>query len=89
MGFEFNKIGLINPGASPEEQNALRPWVMPTASAAVHFWRGNTPMEVNVKYGFGALQSYQTNQFGQALPTGSRNTRARSIKLTFVYLMNY
>lgn len=89
LGFEFNKIGLINPGASEEEQNALKPWVMPTASAAVHFWRGNSPMEVNVKYGFGSLQSYQTDQFGQPLVTGERTTRANSIKLTLVYLMNY
>ncbi|MEY2924406.1 MAG: hypothetical protein RLZZ337_954 [Bacteroidota bacterium] len=89
FGMEFNKIGLFSPGATEEEQNALKPWVMPVASAGVHFWRGNTPMEVNVKYGFGPIEYYQTDKFGQPLLAGTRTTRASSIKLTFVYLMNY
>jgi len=89
VGFEINKIGIIAPGASELEQDAMRAWVMPSASAAVHFWRGTSPMEVNVKYGFGPISEYRTDKYGQVLSQGPRSTRASSIKLTFVYLMNY
>lgn len=89
FGFEVNKIGIIAPGASEAEQNGLRPWVMPSASLGIHFWRGSSPMEVNAKYGFGPLDEYRIDKFGQFLNEGPRTTRASTLKLTFVYLLNY
>ncbi|MBT8327995.1 MAG: hypothetical protein KJP21_09755 [Bacteroidia bacterium] len=88
-GIEMNKIGLINPGSSQEERDASKAWFMPTVCGGVHFWRGSTPMEVNVKYGFGALQTYTHDKFGTKLSGNGRQTRANSIKLTLIYLMNY
>ena len=88
-GVEMNKIGLINPGSSFEEREATKAWVMPTIAGGVHFWRGGSPMEVNVKYGFGRVQSYTVDKFGNKLSGFGRETRASSLKLTLIYLMNY
>jgi hypothetical protein len=88
-GLEMNKIALINPGATLEEQQLNKAWIMPAVTGGVHFWRGSSPMEVNVKYGFGKLQSYRRNKYNQIITSGERFTKASSIKLTFIYLMNY
>lgn len=87
-GIELNKIGIINIGGSLEESNARTSWVMPVVAGGVHFWRGASPMEVNLKYGFGKKESYNYDKYGQPL-TIPRITRASSIKLTFIYLLNY
>lgn len=86
-GFEVNKIGIVNFG-SFEEANSNPAWIMPTVAGGIHFWRGNSPMEVNFKYGFGAKDTYRFDKFGTFL-SAPRVTRASSIKLTFIYLTNF
>lgn len=86
-GFEVNKIGIVNFG-SFEEANSNPAWIMPTVAGGIHFWRGNSPMEVNFKYGFGGRDTYRFDKFGSVL-AAPRTTRASSIKLTFIYLTNF
>ena len=91
-GLEFNKIGLINLTAESKKYN--KGFVLPSFSAGVTFMRGNSPMEINFKYAFGELRSQETDTQDDPLKDNSgvlykRSTRAQSIKLSFVYLMNY
>lgn len=86
-GFELNKVALIN--NSGEDPSTAKAWIMPTVSGGIHFWRGSSPMEVNVKYGFGRLQEYSVDRYNRRLLSGSRTTRASSFKLSFTYLLNY
>ncbi len=88
-GAELNKIALFSPNVETKDQDLNKAWIMPAVTGGVHFWRGSSPMEVNIKYGFGRIQSYTHDRYGQPLSTGERFTRANSIKLTFIYLMNY
>ncbi len=88
-GVEYNKLALIATDEDKRVKEANRGWIMPTFSGSVHFWRGNSPIEVNFKYGHGIVSTYRTNAQGFPLPDGERITRANSIKLSFVYLLNY
>jgi hypothetical protein len=85
-GYELNKIGVLNFG---EDRNPdlNRAWIMPTVALGVHFYRGSSPMEVNLKYGFGPIQNQKIDNFGNPIP-GRRTTRANSIKLSFTYLLD-
>lgn len=85
-GYELNKIGVLNFG---EDRNPdlNRAWIMPTVALGVHFYRGSSPMEVNLKYGFGPIQNQKIDNFGQPI-LGRRKTRANSIKLSFTYLLD-
>lgn len=85
-GLEFNKLALINQG-NFEQKEFNKGWVMPVVSGSVHFWRGASPLEVNLKYGFGEPRSYNIDKFGS--PISTRTTNAFSFKLSFVYLVNY
>lgn len=87
-GFEWNKIGIINLSTEPEPSGINKPWVMPVISLGAHFYRGYTPLEVNLKYGFGKLQNQYLDGFGNALDVGVVTTRANSLKLSLVYLLN-
>jgi hypothetical protein len=87
-GLELNKIGLFdfqNQGQGSEEvpNNA---WVMPAVSLGVHFYRGYNPMEVNLKYGFGPIETQRIDGFGNVL-FPEINSRASSVKLSLIYLM--
>ena len=88
-GFEYNKLALVSTEEVQAIKDANKGWIMPTFSASLHFWRGNSPIEINFKYGRGELRSYNTNFTGFPLPDGERLTRANSIKLSFIYLLNY
>jgi hypothetical protein len=85
-GYELNKIGVLNFG---EDRNPdmNRAWIMPAVALGVHFYRGSSPMEVNLKYGFGPIQNQKIDNFGQPI-LGRRTTRANSIKLSFTYLLD-
>ena len=88
-GFEYNKLALIPTDENQRILDANRGWIMPTFSVSVHFWRGNSPIEINFKHGRGALSSYRVNSTGSPLPDGERFTRANSTKLSFIYLLDY
>lgn len=85
-GIEYNKLALINQG-NFEQKQYNKGWVMPVVSGSVHFWRGSSPLEVNLKYGFGEPRSYSRDKFGSSIAT--RTTNAFSFKLSFIYLVNY
>ena len=86
-GLEYNKVGIFDFGSDSLNEN--RGWIMPTISGAFHFWRGNSPIEVNVKYGFGTEQQYRKNLHGEFLTSGPRTTKASSLKVSLVYLLDY
>ncbi|MBR9861116.1 hypothetical protein GYB22_10300 [bacterium] len=86
-GFELNKVALFTFQNDGYDDN--KAWIMPVVSGSFHFWRGSSPFEVNVKYGFGQETTYFRNKNGQQLSNGSRTTRASSLKLSFAYLLNY
>ncbi|HAV25278.1 MAG TPA: hypothetical protein DCX01_03780 [Bacteroidetes bacterium] len=85
-GYELNKIGLLN-FAEDRNPDLNRAWIMPAVALGVHFYRGSSPMEVNLKYGFGPIQNQKIDNFGNPI-LGRRTTRANSIKLSFTYLLD-
>lgn len=87
-GFEVNKIGLINLDPSLSNRDINRPWIMPTTRVGVQFYRGYTPVEVYVKYGFGPRQDQLRDGFGNNLGAGKSIRRASSLKLAIVYIVN-
>lgn len=91
-GIEMNKLGLINLTANAKEYN--KAFLLPSLSAGVTFMRGNSPMEVNFKYSFGKVKFQERDAQDGILKDATgipyiRSTRGQSLKLTFVYLMNY
>jgi len=86
-GYELNKVGVLNFGAENRNPDLNRAWIMPAVTAGVHFYRGSSPMEVNLKYGFGPIQNQKIDNFGNPL-RGRHTTRANSIKLSFTYLLD-
>ena len=91
-GFEINKIGLINTSGSSSNFN--KAFVLPCITAGILFMRGDSPMEVNFKYGFGRMLTQDVNDQGDPLLDNNsvpyqRTARGHTLKLTFVYLMNY
>ncbi len=91
-GFELNKIGLISSESTANNYN--KAFVYPCVSGGFTFMRGNSPMEINLKFAFGSPQDQNTDARGRELKDKYdipyvRNTRGHTIKLSFVYLMNY
>jgi hypothetical protein len=86
-GLEFNKIGIFNFGTVGAEQPNNKAWIMPSIQAGAQFYRGYSPVEVNIKYGFGQLQEQFIDQFGNRLLDGKKVTRASSLKLSITYLL--
>ena len=92
-GYELNKIGVLNfrENRNRDKNSDVPPpqqaWIMPAVALGVHFYRGSSPMEVNLKYGFGPIQNQEIDNFGNPIP-GRRTTRANSIKLSFTYLLD-
>jgi len=90
-GLEFNKIGIINANG-PNPYN--KAFVLPCFTSGVVFMRGSSPMEVNFKYGMGKLRTQDIDFQGEPLVDNvgipyKRTTRGQSIKLSFIYLLNY
>jgi len=83
-GYELNKIGLINFSSIEGDADLNPAWVMPAVTGGVTFYRGTSPVEVNLKYGFGPIQNQLVDQFGNRL-TQRVSTRANSIKLSLIY----
>lgn len=83
-GIEFNKIGIVHLGTIYEDKMYNKGWVMPVFSGGIQFYKGKSPVEVNVKYGFRNVQEQLVDQYGNRL-AGRRLTRASSFKLSAVY----
>jgi hypothetical protein len=93
MGMEYNKLGLISV-SSESSSEGNKGWMMPAASLGIHFWRGTSPMEINLKYGFRSPESYYIDKYGEPLKDRFGNltegvTRANSFKVSIGYLLNY
>ncbi|PCJ67402.1 MAG: hypothetical protein COA58_03525 [Bacteroidetes bacterium] len=86
-GYELNKIGIFNFSTSESDGDLNPAWIMPSITGGVIFYRGSTPVEVNLKYGFGPIQDQIVDQFGNRLSEGKISTHARSIKLSIVYAL--
>ena len=93
-GLEYNQIGLFGGNEDDKAAGLHKGFILPVVSASLHFWRGNSPFEVNMKYGTTSVKEYRIDSFGQPLrnPEGdliSRSAKGSSFKLTFLYLLNY
>lgn len=86
-GLELNKIGIFNFGTMGAEEPNNKAWIMTSIQAGAQFYRGYSPVEVNLKYGFGQLQEQFIDQFGNRLLDGKKVTRASSLKLSITYLL--
>jgi hypothetical protein len=86
-GLELNKIGIFNFGTVGTEQPNNKAWIMPSIQAGAQFYRGYSPVEVSIKYGFGQLQEQFVDQYGNRLLDGKKVTRASSLKLSITYLL--
>lgn len=85
-GFEMNKLALFKFASTEQEQELNKAWIMPSVSLGVHFYRGYSPMEVNIKYGFGPIERQTLNGVGDVI-FPELITRASSLKLSFVYML--
>ena len=63
-------------------------FVLPCITAGFTMMRGDSPMELNFKYAFGRLSTQTIDAQGLQL-LNNRITRGQTIKLSFVYLLNY
>lgn len=86
-GYEFNKLGVFNLNGGAQPSGINDGWIMPAVTAGVSFIRGVSPVEVNLKYGFGSIQEHSIDGEGNRLTT-KRITRANSLKLSLVYPLN-
>lgn len=93
-GLEYNKIGLIGGDPDDKEDGLHKGFILPVMTLGVHFWRGSTPFEVNMKYGQTKVEEYRIDRNGNQLTDEAGNPITRtgkgsSFKLTFLYLLNY
>lgn len=94
-GLEYNKLPLLFQSNNSADEVFRSGWVMPAVSTGLHIWRGNMPMEFNLKFGFGRLRAYSRDKNGEPIVDNTtlqnieRFSRAYSFKLTFVYPMSY
>lgn len=94
-GFEYNKLPLLFQSSASTDDVFKQGWIMPTVSTGLHVWRGNMPMEFNLKFGLGRQIAYSRDKNGEpiidnlTLQRVERYSRAYSFKLTFVYPMSY
>ncbi|MDG1045549.1 MAG: hypothetical protein P8P81_02975 [Bacteroidia bacterium] len=84
-GLEFNKIGIVHLGTIYEDKMYNKGWIMPAFSGGIQFYKGKSPVEINVKYGYRKVQDQLVDQNGNRLVGGRRLTRASSFKLSVVY----
>lgn len=92
-GLEYNKLGLLNISGETEVVEN-KGFALGVASFGIHFWRNNSPVEINLKYGHGAYVEYDSDKYGNPLKDEfgnliSRNARSSSFRISFVTLLNY
>lgn len=94
VGFEYNKVGLIRLDNTDIAGNYNKGFVLPVASLGVHFWRGYSPVELNIKYGHGKITEFYYDKYGAAIRDNANNiisgkSRARVLRASVSYLLNY
>ena len=87
IGYEVNKIGLLNLNPEFNRDNLSKAWIMPVTRIGVQFYRV-APVEVYVKYGFGQRENQLIDGNGNDLNEGKIVRRASSLKLAIVYVIN-
>jgi|TARA_B110000902_G_scaffold48063_1_gene54711 hypothetical protein len=87
VGYELNKIGLINLEPALNSGNLNKAWIMPVTRVGVQLYRGS-PLELYVKYGFGQRVDQLIDGNGNDLNEGKIVRRASSLKLAIVYVIN-
>jgi hypothetical protein len=93
-GMEYNQVGLFGGSIDDKEDGVTGGFLLPVVTLGVHFWRGNSPFEVNLKYGTTKSETYRIDSNGQPLINDagdpiSRTAKGSSFKLSFLYLLNY
>ncbi|MDB4161895.1 hypothetical protein N9772_05985 [Bacteroidia bacterium] len=87
IGYELNKIGLLNLNPELNQENVNKAWIMPVTRVGVQFYRV-APVEVYIKYGFGPRENQLIDGNGNDLNEGKIVRRASSLKLAIVYVIN-
>jgi hypothetical protein len=87
IGYELNKIGLLNLNPELNQEKLNKPWIMPVTRVGAQFYRV-APVEVYVKYGFGPRENQLIDGNGSDLNEGKIVRRASSLKLAIVYVIN-
>ncbi|MFT7591204.1 MAG: hypothetical protein ACI9UJ_001126 [bacterium] len=94
-GLEFNKVGLIRLDQSQSAYRGNTAFVIPVASLGFHFWRGYSPVEVNIKYGETQSRTFAFDRNGQSIhdATNGKQTNAegkgRVIRISMSQILNY
>ena len=87
IGYELNKIGLLNLDPELNQEDLNKAWIMPVTRVGVQFYRF-APVEVYVKYGFGPRENQLVDGNGNNLNEGKIVRRASSLKLAIVYVID-
>jgi hypothetical protein len=70
-------------------------FVMPVASFGFHFWRGFSPVELNIKYGEGQTQFFSFDRNGDSISdqTNGKITqgqgKGRVFRISMSQILNY
>ena len=95
VGLEFNKVGLIRSDQTHTSYRGKTAFVIPVASLGFHFWRGFSPVEVNIKYGETSATSFSFDRNGDSIQdaTNGKFTQAqgkgRVIRISMSQILNY
>jgi hypothetical protein len=95
VGLEFNKVGLIRLDQTQSDYQGSTAFVIPVASIGFHFWRGYSPVEVNIKYGETSATYFSFDRDGDSILDAtngkiSRGTgKGRTIRISMSQILNY
>ena len=95
VGLEFNKVGLVRFDQTQTDYRGKTAFVIPVASLGFHFWRGFSPVEVNIKYGETSATYFSFDRNGDSIQdaTNGKFTQAqgkgRVIRISMSQILNY
>ena len=95
VGLEYNKVGLIRFDQSSSDYQGKTGFVLPVASLGFHFWRGYSPVEVNIKYGETSYTSFSYDRNGDSIKDATNGKitqgqgRGRVIRISMSQILNY
>lgn len=94
-GIEFNKVGLIRFDQSQSDYRGQTAFVIPVASLGFHFWRGYSPVEINIKYGETGYTSFSYDRNGDSIKDATNGKltqgqgKGRVIRISMSQILNY